>query len=127
MNKIQDYSVEMLKALQSVFWYEGLLTEDKTAEHFAYSKSCWLLMFIDDLRNNQSTKYSRMYTTEDIDKFNESHIFEEDSFDWQERHTVIWQILVEMFGECGTSPRTGWIEQRKECADFLETIVKLED
>ena len=37
-------------------------------------------------------------------------------FEQQTRHTVIWQMLVEMFGSCGTSPRTGWIEQREECA-----------
>lgn len=40
---------------------------------------------------------------------------------------VLWILLVEMFGNCGTSPRTGWIEKRKDCADFLETIVEIEE
>ena len=30
---------------------------------------------------------------------------------------------VEMFGDCGTSPRSGWIEKRKECAEFLREIM----
>ena len=40
---------------------------------------------------------------------------------------MLWQMLVEMFGTCGTSPRTGWIEKRDECADFLEMIVQYEE
>ena len=32
-----------------------------------------------------------------------------------------------MVGACGTSPRTGWIERREECAEFLETVVQAEE
>ena len=35
--------------------------------------------------------------------------------------------VLEMFGSCGTSPRTGWIEQREECAKFLEQVVCIEE
>ena len=49
--------------------------------------------------------------------------FDEDEFDHRGRHSVIWQMLVEMFGDCGTSPRFGWIEKRKECAEFLREIM----
>lgn len=29
MNKINDYNIKMLEALHAVFWYEGLLEQDK--------------------------------------------------------------------------------------------------
>ena len=44
-----------------------------------------------------------------------------------EELNVLWILLVEMFGDCGTSPRSGWIEKRSECANFLETIVEIEE
>ena len=64
-----------------------------------------------------------MYTVDDLESFNKNNDFDEDGFDQCERHTVIWQMLVEMFGDCGTSPRFGWIEKRKECAEFLREIL----
>ena len=35
---------------------------------------------------------------------------------------VLWMIAVEMFGECGTSPRFGWITQVPE---FKEWVLKI--
>ena len=64
-----------------------------------------------------------MYTVDDLESFNKNNDFDEDGFDQRERHTVIWQMLVEMFGDCGTSHRFGWIEKRKECAEFLREIM----
>ena len=58
-----------------------------------------------------------------LEAFNKNNDFDEDEFDQRERHSVIWQMLVEMFGDCGTSPRFGWIEKRKECAEFLREIM----
>lgn len=37
---------------------------------------------------------------------------------------VIWMLCVCMFGDYGTSPRRGWIEDFKGCHDFLVTITK---
>lgn len=37
---------------------------------------------------------------------------------------VIWMLCVCMFGDYGTSPRSGWIEDLKGCHDFLVTITK---
>lgn len=69
------------------------------------------------------TKYG-WYTIDDLEKFNKQFIEpDSDCFEVYGRHTVIWQMLVEMFGSCGTSPRTGWIEERQECADFLQMVV----
>ena len=117
---MENIKEKMLDALRSVFWYEGLLTEDNSGN---YSTTCWLVKFIDDLEKNASTKYQNMYTVDDLESFNKNNDFDEDGFDQRERHTVIWQMLVEMFGDCGTSPRFGWIEKRKECAEFLREIL----
>ena len=117
---MENIKEKMLDALRSVFWYEGLLTEDDSGN---YSTNCWLVKFIDDLERNASTKYQNMYTVDDLESFNKNNDFDEDGFDQRERHTVIWQMLVEMFGDCGTSPRFGWIEKRKECAEFLREIL----
>lgn len=32
-------------------------------------------------------------------------------------------MLVTWFGDYGTSPRSGWIENRKECAGFLLSVL----
>ena len=117
---MENIKEKMLDALKSVFWYEGLLTEDNSGN---YSTTCWLVKFIDDLEKNTNTKYQNMYTVDDLEAFNKNNDFDEDEFDQRERHTVIWQMLVEMFGDCGTSPRFGWIEKRKECAEFLREIM----
>ena len=117
---MENIKEKMLDGLRSVFWYEGLLTEDDSGN---YSTNCWLVKFIDDLERNASTKYQNMYTVDDLESFNKNNDFDEDEFDHRGRHSVIWQMLVEMFGDCGTSPRFGWIEKRKECAEFLREIM----
>lgn len=33
---------------------------------------------------------------------------------------VLNMMLVELFGDCGTSPRFGWIEKLDECKEFLQ-------
>lgn len=117
---MENIKEKMLDALRSVFWYEGLLTEDDSGN---YSTNCWLVKFINDLERNANTKYRYTYTVDDLEAFNKNNNFDEDEFDQCERHSVIWQMLVEMFGDCGTSPRFGWIEKRKECAEFLREIM----
>lgn len=111
---------KMIDALHAIFWYEGLLNEVYDSNPTEYADNCWLLKFIKDLRENDKTKYEDWYTTDDLESM---QVFDDIQLDWEERHCVIWQMLVEMFGSCGTSPRTGWIEKRKECADFLEMVV----
>lgn len=44
--------------------------------------------------------------------------------DLQKQLQVFWMICSEMFGDCGTSPRTGWIytENKKEFHEFIDDI-----
>ena len=116
---MKDYNKDMLYALNSVFWYEGLLDQEGDEwvdfDNFSrpkYKENCVICQLIKDLENSQS-----YYITDMVPE----------GFEVSGRHTVIWQMLVEMFGSCGTSPRTGWIEQTKECAEFLKTVMCAEE
>lgn len=42
--------------------------------------------------------------------------------DKNEQLEVIWMICVSMFGDYGTSPRSGWITDWKSCREFLVKI-----
>ena len=42
--------------------------------------------------------------------------------DWHTEEHTIWMLLVGMFGDWGTSIRGGWIEQTKECAEFIRDL-----
>ena len=38
---------------------------------------------------------------------------------------IIWMLLVDLFGNYGTSPRFGWIEDIEDCKEFLQYIINL--
>lgn len=127
---MEDYNKKLINALHSVFWYDGLLEqEDDGRVDFIdngkylfsrpkYKEDCVINNLIRDLRD--PSKQDDIYTMFDAGKICEEFIN-------TGKFNVIWMILVEMFGSCGTSPRTGWIEKREECAEFLETIVQAEE
>lgn len=124
-NKENIITNDLLYALHSVFWYEGLLDKNEEESYkgnngIVYDEHCWLIEFIKELKN---FNINNNYSTKDLEDFNDRVFGNIYYFDYRERHTVIWQILVEMFGDYGTSPRYGWIQKTKECADFLQMIV----
>lgn len=41
---------------------------------------------------------------------------------WHTEEHFIWMLLVGMFGDWGTSIRGGWIEQTKECAEYIRWL-----
>lgn len=125
MNKIQDYNIKLLDALHSWFWYNGLL--EKNSDELIgfenipvakYDKNCLILKLISILRETEDDILT-------LSSLEEKYNINMSSTD--KELNVLWILLVEMFGNCGTSPRTGWIEKRKDCADFLETIVEIEE
>ena len=124
MKKLQDYNIELLDALHSWFWYNGLLEQDgdkwvdfENISRPKYDENCLILKLITILREDETESLEIKDLREkcNIDMY------------YDEELNVLWLLLVEMFGEYGTSPRSGWIEKRKECADFLETIVEIEE
>lgn len=127
-NKENIIANDLLCALHSVFWYEGLLNKNKKESYkgnngIVYDEHCWLIEFIKELKN---FNINNNYSTKDLEDFNNRLFGNIYYFDYRNRHTVIWQILVEMFGDCGTSPRYGWIKKTKECADFLQMIINID-
>lgn len=125
MNKIQDYNIKLLDALHSWFWYNGLLEKNSDEligfENISkpkYDENCLILKLISILRETEDDILT-------LSSLEEKYNIDMSTTD--KELNVLWILLVEMFGNCGTSPRTGWIEKRKDCADFLETIVEIEE
>ena len=125
MNKIQDYNIKLLDALHSWFWYNGLLEKNsdeligfENISRPKYDENCLILKLISILRETEDDILT-------LSSLEEKYNIDMSSTD--KELNVLWILLVEMFGDCGTSPRTGWIEKRKDCADFLETIVEIEE
>ena len=125
MNKIQDYNIKLLDALHSWFWYNGLLEKNsdeligfENISRPKYDENCLILKLISILRETEDDILT-------LSSLEEKYNIDMSTTD--KELNVLWILLVEMFGDCGTSPRTGWIEKRKDCADFLETIVEIEE
>lgn len=92
-----------IDALDSVTWYNGLAEEVLT----------WL-----NLKPRETSGYilpETYYGLSDNDK---------DSYAYHQLQ-VLWMIAVELFGDCGTSPRSGWIEDidgfKKWVLDITQT------
>ena len=56
-------------------------------------------------------------------KENETNRFDYGNY---EQFQVIWMILVELFGNCGTSPRSGWLEMKNKdrIIKFIDSITR---
>ena len=122
---VNDYNVALMQALHSVFWYQCLLDQEEDEWVYfpnisrpKYTDDCVIIKLIDELKNKK-TRYE-VYEYKDVCELCED-------FASVKEFNVIWIMLVEMFGNCGTSPRTGWIEKREECAEFLQQIVEIEE
>ena len=92
----------LIEALDSVTWYNGL------AEHIV------------EWKEDGYFKNSGDSLFWDWDKFDRL------SAEAQNQLQIIWMICVELFGECGTSPRTGWIlaENKESFFQFIDDITK---
>lgn len=131
MDKINDYNLPLLRALHSWFWYNGLLEQlgeewvdfEQNKQYGTcytrplYDENCLILKLIAVLRETENESLTLSYLEEKL------HL---DMY-FDKELNVLWLLLVEMFGDCGTSPRSGWIEKRSECANFLETVVEIEE
>lgn len=90
-------------ALDSVTWYNGL----------AETVLTWL--------NIQPREHSGYISPETYYGLSAA---DKDSYAYHQLQ-VLWMIAVELFGECGTSPRSGWIEDidgfKKWVLDITQT------
>lgn len=83
-----------------------------------YTDDCVIVRLIDELKNKKTRH--KFYEYKDVCELDEG-------FGICKEFNVIWIMLVEMFGNCGTSPRTGWIDKREECAEFLQQVLEIEE
>jgi hypothetical protein len=128
MDTINNYNLSLLQALHSWFWYNGLLDQvddewvdfEKDGTRFSrpkYDENCVILKLTTVLQETDDAFLTLDYLEEKL------HL---DMF-YDKELNVLWLLLVKMFGDYGTSPRSGWIEKRSECANFLETVVEIEE
>ena len=83
----------MFDALENIVWYNG---------HYEWLK---------ELRDDLSTR-----------KEFENYTCPIDVSEWYTDKHAIWMLLVGMFGDWGTSIRSGWIEKHKECVSFIDAL-----
>ena len=92
----------LIDALDSVTWYNGL------AE------------FILKWKDENYLKHDEYIISWDWDKYDaiEAEV--------KKQLQVFWMICVELFGDCGTSPRTGWIyaKNKEKFHKFIDDITK---
>lgn len=85
----------LFNALESIIWYDG---------HYE-----WLKELRDDLVQWREERFYRM--PDDIIYHTEQH--------------TIWMLLVGMFGEWGTSIRSGWLQEIDDCIEFIDAVCKM--
>jgi hypothetical protein len=93
---------DLIDALDSVTWYNVSLAEEivhwKDPGYFMEGESGTLSWYWDKFINFSLEK---RYQIE-----------------------VIWMICVNLFGDYGTSPRSGWIENKEAFFEFVDEITK---
>lgn len=89
----RNVSGTMFDALENIVWYNG---------HYEWLK---------ELRDDLSTR-----------KEFENYTCPIDVSEWYTDKHAIWMLLVGMFGDWGTSIRSGWIEKHKECVSFIDAL-----
>lgn len=90
---------KILNALESIIWYDG---------HYE-----WLKKMRDEMEAvlKSGDKYANYTNPFPLEQ-------------WHTEHHTIYMLLVGMFGDWGTSIRSGWIEDIKGCIEFIDAICK---
>jgi hypothetical protein len=68
----------------------------------------WLEKLADEIENTKDLSYGNPL----------------DISEWHSEKHCIWMLLVGMFGDWGTSIRGGWIEETKECANYIRELCR---
>lgn len=130
---MKKYEDDLMSALNRWFWYNGLLeaiyddegnikewesATTKSGLEYAkpvYDKECVILSLIAALETKEN---DNSFSLEDAQNLACNDFY------YNKELNVLWILLVSMFGEYGTSPRSGWIERPKEAAQFLKDVLK---
>lgn len=83
----------LFEALENIIWYDG---------HYE-----WLMKLRDDMQAHIGDRiYENPFPTEQ----------------WHTEGHTIWMLLVGMFGDWGTSIRSGWIDNIQGCIRFIDAV-----
>jgi len=95
---------QLIDTLDAITWYNGIYEP--------------LLALKEDLLNCSDKGTYTKYKSENLEY--KHKLFYDTQFE------VFWMMLVLMFGDYGTSPRSGWIylEKKQEIIDFIDKITK---
>jgi hypothetical protein len=85
----------LFDALESIIWYNG---------HYEWMK---------ELRD-ELVQYRE-----------ERHFPKPDDIEWHTEQHTIWMLLVGMFGDWGTSIRSGWLQEIDDCIEFIDAVCKM--
>jgi hypothetical protein len=85
---------DFVSAMQDIVWYDG--------------HQDWLADLRDDLRRHPD---------------GENYMCPFGSEIWHSEPHVIWMLLVGMFGNWGTSIRSGWIDDKEGCIAFIDRLL----
>ena len=88
----------LFDALESIIWYDG---------HYE-----WLKELRDELASLPRDAYYTSYLIPD-------------DIEWHTEKHTIWMLLVGMFGDWGTSIRSGWISEIDDCIEFIDAVCKM--
>ena len=94
---------DLIGVLDSITWYNGIYEG--------------LLKLKEDLIN-QKTDGNYLRTDDNLKEKHEE--FDNDQFE------IFWMMLVLLYGDYGTSPRSGWlyIENKEKIIEFIDKITK---
>ena len=151
IEKEENLCWKMLSAIHSFCWYDGLLEaayddndeiifvnvdkdgneldpDDKDLKQKSFTT---IIKYEDDciikklIRKLEYVKNEKDFPQLGYEEANE--IFEGGDEDFSNRYSMLWQMLVEMFGSCGTSPRYGCIDENIDGAiEFLNILLHFE-
>ena len=91
--KCKNKPATMFDALESIIWYDG---------HYEWLK---------ELRDTLETLSA-----------DETYCCPIETEFWHTEKHTIWMLLVGMFGDWGTSIRSGWIDKIPECIEFIDAV-----
>ena len=98
LNRLVDYAYNFTDAIHSIVFYD--------------CHQEWL---------------AEIRTQCELAKENDDYVHFPDNMEWHTEKHTLWMILVGMFGDWGTSIRTGWIDRPDECIEFINLLIEEED
>lgn len=103
-------------SLIDILWYNGYLgSEEDLKPGETYLVDDLIKLLDETIKGNYEPMHGFL-GADDISNYCKCPRIDE----WGSEEHCIYMLLVGMFGNWGTSIRSGWLEKYKECKEFLE-------